>query len=123
MDSKAWEIFPGDLVPFGAEVGFIAPTTGKDSKSKLKFSPKNRGVFLGYHLASECKFKNAYMVAPLEDFDHKSLIADAGGHWTVQVIRVDRVRIVPPVENSKLPVAFPLKCRYDRENRTTDGRV
>ena len=115
--------FPGELVPFGAEVSFIAPTTGKDSKSKLRFSPKNRGVFLGHELASGCKFKNSYMVAPLEDFDHKSFIADAGGHWTVQVIRVDRVRMVPPIENSKLPVAFPLKCRYDRENRTTDGRV
>ena len=44
--------FDGTLVPFGSEVFFKAPKSGQEARHKLKFVPRNSGVFLGYELAS-----------------------------------------------------------------------
>ena len=117
------EAFKGKSVPFGAEVFFKAPKTGAESRHKMKFTPRNSGIFLGYELSFGGYFGGNYIVAPIEAFDHKSLFVSRTTHWRVDTIIVDRVVEVEPPIGSHLPVCFPLKERYELANRVSSGRA
>ena len=83
--------FKGDVIPFGSEVFFRAPSTGRFGRHKKKWLSRNAGVFLGDELKFGCQFNPVYMVMPVDAFDQQSLLVTDTTVWKSDVVYVDRV--------------------------------
>ena len=98
-----------------------------------KFGPDtDTGVFMGYYLRTGCRWTGYYLVASLSAFDNKPLIdAVPPGQCRIHVQVVDKVEVYRggAADGSQATAprdptyVFPLKQKYERSNRTLEGRA
>ena len=107
------------LLPFGAYVNYIPPTTTTLGRDRTKFSTKTEpGVFLGYEIGYGGSWRGGHVVAPLEAFVGVPLRAPnkAQQHRLSGRITVTEEALMP----SARPW-FPLIDQAHYENRTLKG--
>ena len=108
-----------DILQFGCEVEY-KPSNPDYKEAQHTFGTQLRsGIFMGYSLNQGGKWNGDYLVADIDDFVGKDLGYDAPpSHFSKIYPHVTR-KVYQRPEHATI---FPLKLKYDRCNRTLEGR-